>query len=132
LDGLTDNPNVVVIAATNRREALDPALLRPGRLEAHVEVPDPDEAARREILAVHARGKPLVDDVDLDELAADTEGFSGAQLEALLREASMRAIRELATDLGPEEATERAEEIEIREEHVAAALESIRRSERGG
>jgi transitional endoplasmic reticulum ATPase len=132
LDGLTDNPNVVVIAATNRREALDPALLRPGRLEAHVEVPDPDEAARREILAVHARGKPLVDDVDLDDLAADTEGFSGAQLEALLREASMRAIRELATDLGPEEATERAEEIEIREEHVKAALESIRRAERGG
>jgi len=132
LDGLTDNPNVVVIAATNRRESLDPALLRPGRLETHVEVPDPDEAARREILAVHARGKPLTGDVDLDSLAADTAGFSGAQLEALLREASMRAIRELATDLGPEEATERADEIEIRSDHVEAALESIRRAERGG
>ncbi len=126
LDGLADNPNLVVLAATNRREALDPALLRPGRLESHVEVPTPDREARREILAVHARGKPLAADVDLDALAAETEGFSGAQLEALLRTASMRAIRELATDLGPAAAAERAGEIEIRREHLAAALEAVR------
>ena len=126
LDGLTENPNLVVLAATNRRESLDPALLRPGRLEAHVEVPDPDRAARREILAVHARGKPLADDVDLDALADETEGLSGAQLEALMRAASMRAIRELATDVGPAEAVERADEIAIRDDHVAAALESVR------
>jgi transitional endoplasmic reticulum ATPase len=131
LDGLTDNPNVVVVAATNRRETLDPALLRPGRLETHVTVPDPDEAARREILAVHARGKPFGADIDLDTVAAETDGFSGAQLEALLREASMRAIRELATDLGPEEATEHADEIEIRREHLETALASIRRTEDG-
>ncbi|QLD87502.1 CDC48 family AAA ATPase [Natronomonas salina] len=127
LDGLTDNPNLVVLAATNRRDALDPALLRPGRLETHVEVPDPDEAARREILAVHARGKPLGDDVDLDELAAETEGFSGAELAALLRESSMRAIRELATELGPEAANERADEIVIGNEHVTAAMEQVRK-----
>ncbi len=126
LDGLVDNPNLVVLAATNRREALDPALLRPGRLEAHVLVPDPDEGARREILAVHAAGKPFGDDVDFDVLAKETEGFSGAELEALVRESSMRAIRELAGELGPEEATERADEIRIRREHVEAALESVR------
>ena len=126
LDGLTENPNLVVLAATNRRESLDPALLRPGRLESHVEVPDPDREARREILAVHARGKPFADDVDLDALADDTGGLSGAQLESLLRAASMRAIRELATDVGPAEAVERADEIRIREDHIAAALESVR------
>ena len=126
LDGLTENPNLVVLAATNRRESLDPALLRPGRLESHVEVPDPDREARREILAVHARGKPFADGVDLDALADDTGGLSGAQLESLLRAASMRAIRELATDVGPAEAVERADEIRIREDHVAAALDGIR------
>jgi transitional endoplasmic reticulum ATPase len=126
LDGLTDNPNIVVLAATNRREALDPALLRPGRLETHVEVPNPDETARREILAVHGRGKPFADDVDLDSVAADTDGFSGAQLEALVREASMRAIREHAADLGPAEAADRAGDVTIRRDHFDAAMESVR------
>jgi transitional endoplasmic reticulum ATPase len=126
LDGLTDNPNIVVLAATNRREALDPALLRPGRLETHVEVPDPDREARREILAVHGRGKPFADDVDLDAIAADTDGFSGAQLESLVREASMRAIREHADNLGPEKAADRADEVRIRREHFDAAMASIR------
>ncbi|PSP47823.1 AAA family ATPase [Halobacteriales archaeon QH_7_69_31] len=126
LDGLTGNPNLIVLAATNRRESLDPALLRPGRLETHVEVPEPDRAARREILAVHARGKPLADDVTVEDLAAETEGLSGAQLEALLRTASLRAIRELAGDVGPAAATERADEIEIRREHLAAAIEQVR------
>ena len=127
LDGLTENRNLVVLAATNRRESLDPALLRPGRLETHVEVPEPDRAARREILAVHARGKPLADDVAVEDLAAETEGLSGAQLEALLRTASLRAIRELAGDVGPAAATERADEIEIRREHLEAAIEQVRR-----
>ncbi len=125
LDGLSDNPNLIVLAATNRREAIDPALLRPGRLEAHVEVPLPDLDARREILAVHAKGKPLGTDVDLDALAVETDGLSGAQLEALLRDASMRAIRELADEFGPEEATERADEVRIDERHIEAALSAI-------
>ena len=126
LDGLTDNPNLVVLAATNRRDSLDEALLRPGRLESHVEVPDPDREARREILAVHARGKPLADEVTLEGIAAETEGHSGAQLEALLRSASMRAIREHASDLGPADAAARADEIEIRRDHVEAALADVR------
>ena len=122
LDGLAANPNVVVLAATNRIEALDPALLRPGRLESHVEIPAPDRAARREILAVHAAGKPLGGDVDLDAVADRTEGLSGAELESIVREASMRAIRGLADEIGPEAATERADEVEIGAAHVEAAL----------
>ncbi len=131
LDGLEDNPNVVVLAATNRRDALDPALLRPGRLEAHVEVPAPDAAGRRAVLRVHGRGKPFADDVDLDEFVPVTEGFSGADLEALVREASMRAIREFAADLGPEAATERADEVRITRAHFEQALEAVEPSLQG-
>ena len=121
LDGMAENPNLVVLAATNRRDALDPALLRPGRLEVHVEVPEPDEAARRAILDVHAAGKPLADDVDLAALAAKLEGATGADIEALVREATMFAIREHAEALGRAAANERAEEIRVRREHVEAA-----------
>ena len=131
LDGLEDNPNVVVLAATNRRDALDPALLRPGRLETHVEVPAPDAAGRRAVLRVHGRGKPFADDVDLDEFVPVTEGFSGADLEALVREASMRAIREFAADLGPEAATERADEVRITRAHFEQALEAVEPSLQG-
>lgn len=123
LDGMTDNPNLMVLAATNRREALDPALLRPGRLESHVEIPLPDEEARRAIIDVHSEGKPYSDDVDLEALADETEGYSGADLEALVRQASMLAIREFAGDLGPEAATERADEVRITAQHFEQARE---------
>jgi len=125
LDGLEDNPNVVVLAATNRRDALDPALLRPGRLEEHVEVPAPDAEGRRAILEVHGRGKPFADDVALDEFVPVTEGYSGADLEALVRTASMRAIREFAADLGPDAATERADEVRITRAHFEQALDAV-------
>jgi transitional endoplasmic reticulum ATPase len=125
LDGLADNPNLVVLAATNRREVLDPALLRPGRLETHVEVPEPDRAARREILRIHTEGKPLAEAVDLDVLASELVGATGAELESLAREASMRAIREAVAEHGVAGASERAEEIAIRPEHFEAARESV-------
>ncbi|GAA0198712.1 CDC48 family AAA ATPase [Haladaptatus pallidirubidus] len=125
LDGLTDNPNLVVLAATNRRDAIDPALLRPGRIESHIEVPAPDEAGRRKILSVHADDKPLGDDVDLDSLAEELEGYTGADLEALVRSASMRAIREAADEWSPEEANERAEEIVIEARHFDVAREFV-------
>ncbi|MFC4989800.1 AAA family ATPase [Saliphagus infecundisoli] len=121
LDGMAENPNLVVVAATNRREAIDPALLRPGRLDTHVLVPEPDLGAREKILAVHTAGKPLADDVDLDELAADLEGYTGADLEALVRDASMAAIREVAEAYGPEEANDRAGEVLIERRHLEAA-----------
>jgi transitional endoplasmic reticulum ATPase len=128
MDGLEDNPNVVVLAATNRREVLDPALLRPGRLESHVEVPLPDEAARRAILEVHGAGKPFDEDVSIESIAAETAGYSGAELEALVREASMRAIREFAREVGPAEANERAEEVSIGAAHFEAARRVVERS----
>ncbi len=125
LDGLTENPNLVVLAATNRREAIDPALLRPGRLESHIEIPGPSEEGRRKILSVHAGDKPLADDIDLDSLAAELEGFTGADIEALVRNASMRAIREAADEWTPEEANERASEIVIEQRHFDAARELV-------
>ncbi|WP_323191259.1 CDC48 family AAA ATPase [Halostella sp. PRR32] len=125
LDGLAENPNVVVLAATNRMEAIDPAILRPGRIDTHVEIPEPDAEARRKILAVHTRGKPLGDDVDLDALADELAGYTGADIEAVARDASMRAIRELADDLGPEAANERAEEVVITAEHFDEARETV-------
>jgi transitional endoplasmic reticulum ATPase len=128
MDGLESNPNVMVLAATNRRQVLDPALLRPGRLESHVEVPLPDEAARRAILNVHAADKPLAEDVSIESLAAETGDCSGAELEALVREASMRAIREFAREVGPAEANERAEEVSVDAEHFAAARKAVERS----
>ena len=131
LDGLESNPNVVVLAATNRRASLDPALLRPGRLESHVEVPLPDEAARLAILEVHAQEKPLGEDVDLESLAAATEDYSGAELAALVREASMRAIREFAREVGPAEANERAEEVRVTAAHFDAAMRSVERNRTG-
>ncbi|MFC7046271.1 CDC48 family AAA ATPase [Halobacteriaceae archaeon GCM10025711] len=125
LDGVQGNPNLVVLAATNRREAIDPALLRPGRLEAHVEVPVPDEEGRRAVLRVHTEGKPLADDVDLDGLAADLQGYSGADIASLVRQASMLAIREAAAEQGVEMANERADEIRIRADHFQAARERV-------
>jgi transitional endoplasmic reticulum ATPase len=125
LDRTADNPQIVVLAATNRPDAIDSALLRPGRLEQRVTVPRPDESARREILSVHASDVPLADDVDLDELATETAGYSGADLEALVRGGAMRAIRDLAAGIDPAEAIERADELTVEREHLAAALDSV-------
>ena len=125
MDRAASHPKLVVLAATNRKGSIDPALLRPGRLEQHIEVPNPDETARREVLAVHTRGTPLGEDVDLDELAAETAGYSGAELEALVREASMRAIREIAADIDPEEAEAYAEEVTVDREQFDAAKQTL-------
>jgi transitional endoplasmic reticulum ATPase len=95
LDGIEELKGVTLLAATNRRDILDPALLRAGRFDVEMELPMPDEGARRAILAIHTRGKPLAGDVDLDRLAAATEGLAGAELEAICRRAAMLAIREV-------------------------------------
>ena len=93
LDGFTSTDGVVVIAATNRLDTLDPAVLRPGRFNRKIHVGLPDVAGRREILTVHGRGKPFADDVDLEAIARKTYGFSGAQLADLLNEAAILAAR---------------------------------------
>jgi transitional endoplasmic reticulum ATPase len=125
MDNAADNPNLVVLAATNRRDALDPALLRPGRLETHVEVPAPDIEARRAIIDVHVRNKPLSSDVDLDAVAGHMDGYTGADIAAVCREAALRAIQDVANAYEGATANEHADEIRITREHFDAALESV-------
>lgn len=94
MDGFGANEGIIVMAATNRVDILDPAILRPGRFDRKVGVGKPDRKGRREILEVHAKGKPLGDDVDLDEIAQTTAGFTGADLENLLNEAAIYAAKD--------------------------------------
>jgi cell division protease FtsH len=96
MDGFSGREAVIVLAATNRPDVLDPALLRPGRFDRHVTLDLPDRKARKEILAVHVRKVPLVPDVDLATIAAATPGFSDADLKNLVNEAAMMAAREMA------------------------------------
>ena len=93
MDGFEDNESVIVMAATNRRDILDPALLRPGRFDRQILVSYPDVKGREEILKVHTRNKPLAPDVDLETIAKSTVGFTGADLENLVNEASLLAAR---------------------------------------
>ncbi|HEX2794599.1 MAG TPA: CDC48 family AAA ATPase [Croceicoccus sp.] len=95
MDGLQARSNIVVIAATNRPDAIDEALRRPGRFDREIIVGVPDEKGRREIIAIHTRGMPLAEDVDLQELARTTHGFVGADLAALAREAAIDAVRRI-------------------------------------
>ncbi|MDO7841329.1 CDC48 family AAA ATPase [Sphingomonas immobilis] len=105
MDGLEARANVVVIAATNRPEAIDEALRRPGRFDREIVVGVPDERGRREILGIHTRGMPLGDRVDLAELARTTYGFVGADLAALAREAAIEAVRKIMPKLNLSEGT---------------------------
>jgi transitional endoplasmic reticulum ATPase len=125
LDGLEELEDVVVIATTNRPDLIDAALLRPGRLDRHVHVPVPDEEARRAILEVHTREKPLAEDVDLDDLAADMEGYVGADIEAVCREAAMNASRELITSVDPEDIGSSVGNVRITREHFEQALAEV-------
>ena len=94
MDGFAANEGVIVLAATNRQDILDPALLRPGRFDRQVYVGRPDMKGREEILRVHSRKKPLAEDVDLREIARETTGFTGADLENLMNEAALAAARQ--------------------------------------
>lgn len=93
MDGFSANEGIIIIAATNRVDILDPALLRPGRFDRQIQVNRPDVRGREDVLKVHARNKPLADDVNLGTIATRTPGFSGADLENLLNEAALIAAR---------------------------------------
>ena len=125
LDGLEELEDVVVIATTNRPDLIDAALVRPGRLDRHVHVPVPDEEARRKIFEVHTRGKPLAEGVDLDDLAARTDGYVGADIEAVCREASMAATREFISSVDPEEVDDTVGNVRVTTEHFEEALEEV-------
>ena len=105
MDGLAPRQNLVVIAASNRPEAIDEALRRPGRFDREIVIGVPDENGRREILGIHTRGMPLAEGVDIAGLARQTYGFVGADLAALVREAAIEAVRRIMPKLNLEEGT---------------------------
>jgi transitional endoplasmic reticulum ATPase len=116
MSGIEELKDVVVIAATNRPDILDPALLRPGRFDKLIYVPAPNKEGRLQILKVHTRNMPLAKDVDLEEIARRTEGYSGADLEALCREAALFALRE---DINAKE---------VKMKHFEKAMEKVKPS----
>jgi transitional endoplasmic reticulum ATPase len=103
MDGLETRGQVIVIAATNRVDSVDPALRRPGRFDREIEIGVPDEAGRKEILQIHTRGMPLSDDVSLDHLADETHGFVGADIESLTKESAMKALRRYLPEIDLDE-----------------------------
>ena len=113
MDGLERMSDVVIIGATNRPDILDPSLLRPGRFDELILVGQPDKEARKEIYAIHTKEMPLADDVDLDELSEMSEGYVGADIEAICREAAMIALRE------------NRETNKVKREHFMKALEKV-------
>ena len=128
MDGLTRRQNVIVIAATNIPNALDPALRRPGRFDRELAIPIPDRSGRLEMLEIHSRGMPLAQNVDLGRLADITHGFVGADLEALCREAAMLTLRRIMPniDLGAEHFSyDLLAKLEVRAEDFQDALREV-------
>ncbi|MET0589504.1 MAG: CDC48 family AAA ATPase [Novosphingobium sp.] len=131
MDGLHARSNIVVIAATNRPDAIDEALRRPGRFDREIVIGVPDEKGRREILGIHTRGMPLAEGVDLDELARTTHGFVGADIAALAREAAIDAVRRIMPQLDLEAQTippEVLESLSVTREDFMAALKRVQPS----
>lgn len=131
MDGLEARANLVVIAATNRPEAIDEALRRPGRFDREIVVGVPDERGRREILGIHTRGMPLGERVDLDELARTTFGFVGADIAALAREAAIEAVRRIMPQLNLSERTippEVLDNLSVTREDFLEALKRVQPS----
>jgi transitional endoplasmic reticulum ATPase len=131
MDGLEARVNLVVIAATNRPEAIDEALRRPGRFDREIVIGVPDERGRREILGIHTRGMPLGEGVDLAELSRATYGFVGADLAALTREAAIEAVRRIMPRLNLEEGTippEVLDTLSVTRDDFMAALKRVQPS----
>jgi transitional endoplasmic reticulum ATPase len=131
MDGLQLRSNIVVIAATNRPDAIDEALRRPGRFDREIVIGVPDETGRREILGIHTRGMPLDPGVDLNELARTTHGFVGADIAALAREAAIDAVRRIMPRLDLEAQTippEVLESLSVLREDFVAALKRVQPS----
>jgi transitional endoplasmic reticulum ATPase len=126
LDGIEELKGVLVLGATNRPDLIDPAVLRPGRFDAIVEMPLPDRSGRKEIFAIHLREKPLAEGINLEELAADTEGFTGADIAAVCRRAGLEAIRRAVEAASSNPGTEPVLSIEPRD--LRLAVEEVRQS----
>ena len=127
LDGLEILTNVIVIAATNRPDIIDPALLRPGRFDRILYVPPPDRDSRLQIIKIHTKKKHLAEDVDINRLADDTEGYTGADIASLSSTAVMLALREHVSKYkDPKEAEKHKEELKINMKHFETAIKKIR------
>ena len=126
LDGMEELKNVVIVGATNRPDIVDPALLRPGRFDRLIYIRPPDADGREKIFKIHLNEKPLADDVDIRELAQMTEGYVGADIEAICREGSMLALREfIKPDMDQESVKSRVNEIVIKKKHLERAIARI-------
>jgi transitional endoplasmic reticulum ATPase len=127
VDGVEELNGVLILGATNRPDILDPALMRPGRFDLHTEIPLPDMAGRLEIFRIGLRNKPLVGDISIDELAERTEGFNGAEIQAVCTRAAWTAIREALAGRAEEDD---APEVGITVDHLNAALAELGESGR--
>lgn len=128
MDGLESRGKVVVIGATNRPDALDPALRRPGRFDREIEIGIPDQKGRQEILEIHTRGMPLTEEVKLSSIAKVTHGFVGADLEAVCREAAMKSLRNVLPEINLEESkipVETLNKIKIKPQDFETALKEV-------
>ncbi|NDB33343.1 MAG: AAA family ATPase [Nitrososphaeria archaeon] len=131
MDGMTARGKVIVIAATNRPDSIDPALRRPGRFDREIEIGIPDEEGRLEILQIHTRGMPVDEKIDLKQFARITHGFVGADLESLAKEAAMRSLRRILPDIDLQQekiSTEILQKIKISEDDFKEALKEVRPS----
>ncbi len=122
MDGVEELKGVLVVAATNRKDMLDPALLRPGRFDLLLEVPAPDVEARAQIFAVHLRGKPLAADIEMGDLATRADGFTGADIEAVCCRAGLLAVREFIDTHGARGEPSR---LTIRQDHLATSIQEL-------
>ena len=128
MDGMQGRDNVIVIAATNRRDAIDPALRRPGRFDREIEIGVPDRFGRKEIIEVHTRGMPISDDFDVDWVLENSYGFVGADIAALVRESAMKALRRYLPEIDLDEDTippEVLEKMEVKMEDFKLAIREI-------
>ena len=129
MDGMQGRDNVIVIGATNRRDAMDPALRRPGRFDREIEIGVPDRDGRKEILDVHTRQMPIADDFDVDWVLENSYGFVGADLAALVRESAMKALRRYLPEIDLEEETIPPEVLEKMEVNMSDFRVAIREIE---
>jgi transitional endoplasmic reticulum ATPase len=131
MDGMKSRGKVVVIAATNRPDSIDPAIRRPGRLDREIEIGIPDDEGRYEILSIHTRGMPIDEKVDLKKISKTTHGFVGADLEVLSKEAAMRSLRRILPEIDLDEekiSTEILQKIQVTSEDFWDALKEVRPS----
>jgi transitional endoplasmic reticulum ATPase len=125
LDGLESLKDVTVIAATNRPDIIDTALLRPGRFDKLVSIPTPDKEARKEIFMIHTKQKPLADNIDLTKLSEKTEGYTGADIAAICNEAVMVSIREYIATGNPLD-KKHLDKLKVQKKHFDKAMDKVK------